>query len=86
MSYNKAGLKISICTATDLCQDIEKSTPQMGLARGYVKWIIEQEKKKRKKKMMKIDTLSIKELSAVFWQVALSQAAHVNDGKSSGCK
>lgn len=49
MSCNKAGLKISICAAIDLCRDIEKSTPQMGLARGYVKWIIEQQKKKRKK-------------------------------------
>lgn len=56
----------------------------MGLAGGYVKWIIEQGKKKRKK--MKIDMWSIKELSAVFWQVALSQAAHVNDGKPSGRK
>lgn len=36
--------------------------------------------------MMKIDTWSIKELSAVFWQVALSQAAHVNDEKPSGRK
>ncbi len=53
----------------------------MGLARGYVKWIIE-----RKKKKMKINVWSIKELSAVFWQVALSQAAHVNDGKPSGRK
>ncbi len=45
MSYNKAGLKLSICAAIDLCQGIEKSTQHMGLARGYVKWIIEQDKK-----------------------------------------
>ncbi len=46
MSYNKAGLKLSICAAIDLCQSIEKSTQHMGLARGYVKWIIERKKKK----------------------------------------